>query len=195
MSISDLGNIANMIASIGVLFTLIFLVFELRRNTKLTIRANSRETYVHNGQTLHALMDKEISELFLRGNTKGLSSLTPEERYRFDLAYTYWLQSCEQAFSDHRTGLFPSDQIQAIENGVVGWLTSPGGIEWWAEREVWFGRLFRNEVNTLLQIHSDEGLKAGQLLGNRRIITDFNSLKDLNMVNMLNMRQSLSSFS
>ena len=69
MSIYELGNIGEFVASIGLLFTLIFLVFELKRNTRLLVRANSREASMHNGQTLHALMDKEISELFLRGNT------------------------------------------------------------------------------------------------------------------------------
>lgn len=167
MSISELGNIGEFVASIGVLFTLIFLVFELKRNTKLLVRANSREAFMHNGQTLHALMDKEISELFLRGNTEGLSSLTPQERYRFDLAYTYWLQSCEQAFSDHREGLFPSDQFRAFENSVPGWLTSAGGSEWWQEREVWFGRLFRDDVNALLQVHNDEAPRSGPIPGKK----------------------------
>ena len=144
MSISELSAIGEFVASIGVLVTLIILIFELRRNTKLQLRSNSREAFIQNGTSLQALLDPEVSELFLRGNNEGLSSLKPEERYRFDLAYVLWLQSCEQAYSDYREGLFPLDQWEVFENSIPGWLTTPGGSEWWQERDVWFGRLFRN---------------------------------------------------
>ena len=161
MSISELGAIGEFVASIGVLITLIILAFELKRNTKLLLRSNSRETFLHNGNSLQALLDREVSELFLRGNNEGLSSLTPEERYRFDIAYVLWLQSCEQAYSDYRERLFPPDQWEVFENSIPGWLTTPGGSEWWQERNVWFGRLFRNQVDSLLDNHGQEAKKAG----------------------------------
>jgi len=162
MNVSELGAVAEFVASIGVLITLVILIVELKRNTKQLFRSNSREAFVHNGQALQALLDKEVSELFLRGNNEGLSTLSPEERYRFDIAYVLWLQSCEQAFSDYREGLFPPDQFETFENSIFGWLSTSGGTEWWEEREIWFGRLFRNEVNALLQKgHRDEALRSG----------------------------------
>ena len=161
MTISELGAIGEFIASIGVFVTLIILVIELKRNTKLLIRSNSREAYLHNGQALETLIDKEVSELFLRGNNEGLAALTKEERYRSDLAYAIWLQSCEQAFTDYKEGLFPSDQFAPIENSTAGFLSSPGGKDWWKERDVWFGHLFRQKVNSLLEKHGDEDAKAG----------------------------------
>jgi hypothetical protein len=161
MSISELGALGEFIASIGVLATLIILVFELRRNTKLQLRSNSRQAYIQNGDALQALLDPEVSELFLRGNNEGLSSLTPEERYRFDIAYVLWLISCEQAYSDYREGLFPLDQWEAFENSISGWLTTPGGSEWWRERNVWFGRMFRIEIDSMLENPKQEAQRAG----------------------------------
>ena len=78
------------------------------------------------------------------------------------MAYVLWLQSCEQAFADYREGLFPPDQIEVFQNSIQGWLITPGGSEWWEEREVWFGQLFRNEVNALLQNeHRIEAHRSG----------------------------------
>ncbi len=161
MTISELGAIGEFIASIGVFVTLLILVVELKRNSKLLIRSNSREAYLHNAQALETLIDKEVSELFLRGNNEGLAALSKEERYRFDLAYVIWLQSCEQAFTDHKEGLFPSDQFAPIENSIAGFLSSPGGKDWWKERDVWFGHLFRQKVDSVLENYGDEAAKAG----------------------------------
>ena len=161
MSIQDLGAIGEFIASIAVLITLIFLVFQVKQNTRIIVRSNARGTYQQEGEALRALLDKEVSEIFLRGNNEGLSSLTPEERYRFDIAYILWLHAIEQAFADFRDGLYPADQLVPFENAIQGFLSTPGGSSWWSERKYWCGPIFRGEVEKLLNNHGKEAAHAG----------------------------------
>ncbi|MGH0029290.1 MAG: hypothetical protein ACQGVC_05840 [Myxococcota bacterium] len=161
MEISDLGAIGEFVSSIAVLVTLVFLTIETRKNSKLLVRANARQTSSDNRQALSEILDGEVSELFLRGNNEGLDSLTPEERYRFDIAYCIWLQPLEQAYADYRAGLYPADHLVAYENSIPGFLSTPGGSQWWRERKVWFGHAFRIEVERLLEALPDEALRSG----------------------------------
>lgn len=129
MEISELGAIGEFVSSIAVLVTLIFLTLEIRRNSRLLTRANARQATDNNREALSELLDKEVSELFYRGNLDGLASLTPEERYRFDIAYVILLQAGEQAFADFRAGYFDGEHLISWENSVPGFLSTPGGSQ------------------------------------------------------------------
>jgi hypothetical protein len=161
MNIQDLGAIGEFIASIAVLITLVFLVFEVRRNTKLLIRSNARATYEQEGEALRSLMDGEVAELYLRGHHQGLSSLSEVERYRFDLAFTNYLHAVESAYADYREGYYPADKLVPFENALPAFLKTPGGAEWWSERRFWFGPDFRHEVQRLLENSSEHERFAG----------------------------------
>lgn len=161
MELSDLGAIGEFVSSIAVFVTLVFLTIETRNNSKLLARSNARQTSSDHRQALGEILDKEVSELFLRGNSRGLESLTPEERYRFDLAYCIWLQSIEQAYADYRDGLYPADHLVAYENTIPAFLKTPGGSQWWEERRIWFGHAFRAEVERLLEAPPEDALESG----------------------------------
>ena len=133
----------------------------MRRNSRLLARSNARESVDNNREALSELLDKEVSELFYRGNLEGLASLTPEERYRFDIAYTIWLQSGEQAFADFRAGLFDAEHLISWENSIPGFLITPGGSQWWKERRVWFSHEFRKDVDRLLENLNQESVRSG----------------------------------
>lgn len=161
MTIVEIGVVSEIAASIAVVITLIFLIVQMRQNTKMLIRANARQTSSDHRGSLENLLNKDVSELFLRGNNDGLAALSLEERYRFDLAYTIWLQSCEQAYADYKEGVYPTEHLVAYENAISGFLSTPGGKEWWAERQVWFSHQFRQDVDGLLARNAGEALKAG----------------------------------
>ncbi len=163
MTISELGGLGEFLSSIAVLTTLIFLVIQLRQNAKLMRRANARLASDANSRTLVALLDEGVSELFIKG-LNSLESLSEVERYRFDNAFANWLYACEEAFIDQREGMFPTDQFVRYENAVPGYLTTPGGKQWWEERQTWFGPAFRTDVDRLCTNLSTEAAKSGPKL-------------------------------
>ncbi len=160
MDLQDLGNIGEFVASIAVLLTLVFLTLETRRNTAAVRRANARHTAIQQANALGELLDGEVAEIFLKGQ-KSLEALSELERYRFDVVFTIWLQSVEQAYQDHREGFFSPDSLVAYENAIPGFLTTPGGAAWWKERRVWFARSFREDVERLCAQPGAEAEKAG----------------------------------
>jgi len=93
-----------------------------------------------------------------------LNSLSPVERYRFDLATLAWLQAIEQAFADIRQRDYPDDMEDTYRVMVPGVLNTTGGLEWWASRKPWFSVAFQKEVEALLTNppaeHEQTGVRA-----------------------------------
>lgn len=160
MTISELGSLGEFLASIAVLITLIFLVVQMRQNTMALLRANVRQSTEHNDRALSELLDEGVADIFLRGQ-KSLANLSEVERYRFDLAFTMWVKSVEQAYADFREGNFSANDLIAYENSIPAFLTTPGGAAWWKERQVWFSPTFRQEVARLCSEPPTEASTAG----------------------------------
>ena len=165
MTISELGALGEFVSSIAVLITLIFLVVQLRQNAKLMRRANVRQANDANSRSLVALLDEGVSELFIKG-LNSLESLSEVERHRFDNAFANWLYACEEAFVDQREGMFHSDQFVKYANAVPGYLTTPGGKQWWKESQTWFNPAFRTDVDGLCANLTAEAAKSGPNLSN-----------------------------
>jgi hypothetical protein len=166
VTITESAAIGEIFASIAVLITLIFLVVQMRQNTLATRRANVSHTWDRNSEALVALLDEGVSEIFIKG-LKSLDSLSEVQRYRFDVAFYNWLSAVEQAFLDSREGMHLSDQLVAFENSVPGFLGTPGGKVWWEERQIWFSRAFRADVERLCAQPPGEATGAGPKLSTK----------------------------
>ena len=160
MAISELGAIGEFLSSIVVMITLIFLVIQMRQNAQLMKRANARQANDANSHALVALLDEGVSELFIKG-LNSIESLSEVERYRFDNALANWLYACEEVFTDQRDGMFPTDLFVKYANAVPGYLSTPGGSQWWKESQTWFGPKFRLEVDRLCLDLSQEAARSG----------------------------------
>jgi len=160
MNWDAISGIAEMIGAAGVIGSLLYVGFQIRQNTIAAQRTNARHTHTDHASALHAILDEKVSEIVLRG-IDDLDTLTPHERYRFDLAVTSWLEAVEQAFADYRREEFPEDLIRPFRNRIAGVIGSPGGRKWWAQRGEWFGDNFRKEVDFLLENPPPGSQRAG----------------------------------
>ncbi len=61
---------------------------------------------------------------------------------------------------DYLKGNFPKETIDVYRNRIPSLLSTPGGRTWWANRKVWFGQGFREEVDGLLASPPSASLKA-----------------------------------
>ena len=162
MEIVELGSLGELLSSIAMLITLIFLLIEMKRSNTLQRRENVKQSSRDNSNALKALLAEDVSEIFMRGNNEGVTALTPHERYRYDIAYYLWLQTIEFAHADHRAGYFIEENLNQMGISVQGFLSSPGGGVWWRERQYWFNKSFRNYVDEILAADIPEAVFAGQ---------------------------------
>ena len=149
MTLADLGNIGEFFGALGVMGSLVYVGYQIRRNTVATERANARVTASEHSKSLQGIQDAEVAEIVLRG-LEDLSSLTSVERYRFDLAIFMWIEAIEQAFADYDLGTFPEETMLVYRNRLPSILATPGGKAWWPERKAWFSASFCAKVEELL---------------------------------------------
>ena len=141
-----ISGIAEIVGASGVIASLLYVGYQIRQNTVAAQRANARHTASDLRNVYDSLANEQVAEIFLRGSD-SLDNLNPVERYRFDLAMVRWLQAIEQSFLDYREGFFPEELFNTYKNNVPAVLNSPGGSEWWRQRDAWFTESFRDYVN------------------------------------------------
>jgi len=143
-----IGAIGEIVGAFAVVISLIFVGIQVRQNTSATERSNARQTSSDHERSLENFLDEKVADIILRG-LEGMDGLTPVEKYRFDMATSIWLEVVEQAFADSKIGSFPDDLLVAYRNRLFIMLDSPGGRDWWEQRQPWFSPSFREEVNRL----------------------------------------------
>ena len=107
----------------------------MKRSNRIQLRQNAKQTARDDANALQALLAEDVSEIFMRGNVEGLDSLSPHERYRYDIAFVIWLHTAQEAFADFNAGLYPEDSLVSWKNSVPGFLSTKGGSRWWRERK------------------------------------------------------------
>ena len=108
-----------------------------------------KHTTAEHARSLYAVQDAEVSEIVLKG-IDSQDQLSPLERYRFHLALYTWLASIEQAFEDFSLGNYPEKSLRVFQNNIPAVLGTPGGMQWWSERQMLFTDDFRKVVEDLL---------------------------------------------
>ena len=160
MSWDAISGVAESVGAFGVIISLIYVGYQIRQNTLATQRTNARLSASDHARALHAVLDKEVADIVLRG-TDDLDSLTPVERYRFDLAIHVWLEANEQAFADYRQQNFPEEFIAIYRTRIAAVLDTPGMRKWWESRRAWHSHEFRNEIDEILANPPEESRNAG----------------------------------
>ena len=85
MNLSDVGNMAEAVAAVAVVISLVYLAIQIRQNTK-AVRASSYQE-VANGVTnfnSSLAQNKEMARIYLKGN-EDPKQLSPEESLRFEM--------------------------------------------------------------------------------------------------------------
>ena len=164
MNWDAISGVAEIISAVGVIFSLLYVGFQIKKHTVETRRANARATAHDHAAAITVLAnDPEIAEIILNGfaDLDRFENFTPVERYRFDLATLIWLQAIEQAFADIRQRNYPDDMEDTYRVMVPGVLNTLSGRIWWKQRKAWFSANFQKEVESLLDAPPGESIFAG----------------------------------
>ena len=148
MTLSQIADIADLLAAAGVILSLAFVYLELRRG--------NRDAAHHQSQTVIARMndyrgltnDPVISDIVLRGRA-GLDQLTEAERLTFDR----YLRQVLTTIMGVKTSLKTGHSEQAVIDYLV-WtsvrdeMLHPGAEAWFADPAT--KRLFGQALNTMV---------------------------------------------
>ena len=146
-----LGAVANLLAAIGVIATLIYLSIQIGQNTK-AVRSSSIQNLVQSfSATAQAAVENDyIIPLFLKANA-GTEALTQEERARLHFWFIMTFRRFEGVYFQRDLGIVHADVIDGFERSHIAILASKSAQEWWAKSKEIFNSGFVSYVEDVLK--------------------------------------------
>jgi hypothetical protein len=150
LSLAAIYELAQIIGSMAVVTSLVFVGLELRRNTRVT-RAASHHAVTASLNNLNMFWagDAEVTRIWLAG-LNGRNALTPEERWRFDSMLRSYLHVCETMFVQAALGIGDESIVTAEENGIRQVFASQSARDWWRDNPYGYSMAFRTYINDLI---------------------------------------------
>ena len=150
MSLEQLAQLAEIAGGIAVLITLVFLLFEVRRNTTVT-RSTAQYSQVDAivAVNLAVATDPIIAPLITRAND-DYSSLTSEEQLRLQTLYVNYFNLWHASYWNNREKLLNDSSFGLWDKGLTGMLvTHKGCSAAWDSMQYFYDEHFRAHVNNL----------------------------------------------
>jgi len=146
-----LGAIANLLAAMGVIATLIYLAVQIRQNTR-AVRSSSVQSLVQSlSATSEAVLANDyIIPIMLKANA-GLETLTEEESARLHFLLVMTLRRFEGVYFQRDLGFVDAAMMEGFERSHIAILTSKSGQAWWAKSKEIFNSRFVAHVEDLLK--------------------------------------------
>ena len=146
MNLNDLANLAQIVAAVGVVVSLIYLAVQIRGNTK-----------VAGAQARHALSDFALRfSIFRAEHADRFARLeSGVELTDGDRVFQYWshvqmLLHAETYFHHHQLGLMPDQHWRGYVRYITRYVQSPGFVEVWKDIGPGFSEDFARWIDRLL---------------------------------------------
>ena len=151
MNWEAVGAIANLLAAIGVIATLIYLAIQIRQNTK-AVQSSSIQNLVQSlSDTAQAAIDNEYIVPLLAKANAGPQALTEEERMRVHFWFIMTFRRFEGVYFQRDLGFVDALVIEGFERSHMSILASKSGQAWWANAKEIFNSGFVSYVDELLR--------------------------------------------
>jgi hypothetical protein len=147
VSLNDLGNIGDFIGGIAVVVSLIYLAFQIRRNT-LSIQASTIQSATEASTEIMELMAREPDLLSLfHAGTHDFEALSELDRLRFATVMGALLYRFENLVAQTERGLLPPGSWDGVVNRLRGTFALPGTLAWWERGKHVFTTQLQNWVD------------------------------------------------
>jgi hypothetical protein len=131
MNWDAVGAIAELVAAIGVVASLVYVGFQIRQNT-LSVTASAHRAINDKFIRVNEFVgqDAETIKAFLVGRER-IEELDEVDRGRFITVMMNILQHFEDVFYQHRKGLLEDQYWERIERMIGFYVTEPGVQAFW----------------------------------------------------------------
>lgn len=139
--------LASVVGSLGVIISLIFVVREIRLNTK-AVRGSAYQSVINTWAEIESRIsqDKEVARIYRQGRA-DMSQLDENEQIRFGEVLSSFFNLYEGMYYQYRDGILLQEHWKGWCENMQQDLKHPGVREWWEEKQRLYGDSFRNHVN------------------------------------------------
>jgi len=146
MSLSDLASISEIVGSVAILVTLIFLVFQMRQNTRAVEASASQDAAEAESNALGQLVNYPEVVISLTKDEP-----TDIEVVRLFAYLSLLLRAHEQYWRQYQLGVIDDVTLARYEAALVVQLSFPSSRNWWTVSQARFDRGYSSRVNGLLR--------------------------------------------
>ena len=133
----------NSIGALGVILSVVFLAFQIKKNTQ-TVRANYYDSLNDtNVEFLRQLIEnKELGKLFEKG-TNSWNTLDEDDKRTSNYLFIQLFRHYENMYYQNKMEVFEAWLWNSHKNTLVSYFHHPGIQEWWKIRRQTFSGEFR----------------------------------------------------
>ena len=157
MNWDAISAVGEVVGSIAVVVTLIYLAVQIRQNTK-SVQSAALEGTVNTAiATRQAIFENpEMANIINRG-MKNHKDLNEDELFRFRLSVQNTLWGIWNIHAQSQLTGLSSNVWEAQKPFILRMLTSPGGAWFWHVYKIEFESSFANELEQILSSHVSAG--------------------------------------
>ena len=153
MNIESLAPLAEIISSVGVIVSLIYVSVQVRQNT----RALKATTYNQITANSVAIMGPwhvhaEFTE-FLARMTANPDAVTPAQKLRFHVMLLTCFRHWDNLYYQFRSGALDREMWESYDRSLTLWLANKAWRDWFRDNSEYVSGSLRDLVNTRLQQH------------------------------------------
>ena len=149
MNWEAVGATGELIGSVAVLATLVYLAIQIRQNTR-SLKAASHHAITDSFNAINAkIIDDPATARIWRVGHDGMSGLNPDEQTQYSFMMLSYMRIFETLFYQRGLGTM-EEQLFATEEGTLRWtVTQTGFLEWWDNNPISLSPAFRSYINGL----------------------------------------------
>lgn len=146
-TLSDYAAAADIVGTIAVIITLIFVGVQIRQNTKATKAAAAQAVHSNFAAWYASLQgEPDILAMSLKGMV-DYSAISPLEKAQFFAMFMAFNAHMQDAYYKMEDGSLEPELWNCWERLAATFYSTPGGKAFWEERGYMFGRRFQNYLN------------------------------------------------
>lgn len=147
MNWDAMAAIAEIVASFGVIVSLIYLATQIRYQRSESLLSAGHELASQISELFSVISDNaEFADIYLRGMTE-YNSLDRVERLRFSGFFSRLMRIFDSMFSRHRQNALDPTLWPSYEESMRDFFSHAGLRDWWVSRSHWFTPELRELVS------------------------------------------------
>ena len=148
LSLTEWAAVSEIIGTVAVVISLIFLAFSVNKNTAVMQASNDNFVYELQFARVRDIVNSPgMASIYVKLNQNKELSAEEQERYYWDKLQE--IGTWEIAFNRHRDGVFSTVQWEGWNNFYVSSLTNQFSAESWAGVREWYANDFRSHVDAV----------------------------------------------
>lgn len=154
LNLSEITGIAEIVGSVGIIVSLIFVGLQLRENTKQADRAALETNMTYFASLNNLAQAPETAGVLLKG-LDDFDALSPVERVQFDGMLGSVVTRFMPLVLLYQQGKLPQVSYDSMKVSLASTLRSPGAKVWWAKSKHRYGPFIQAVVADLEKQYPD----------------------------------------